>query len=103
MSLDWQYFFSLFTLSAFYEACVVVILLSVLAWTIGAVLGFVVACAKLSDKKWLSIPTSVFVWFFRSVPLLVVLVFVYNMPQLFPSTGAYLGVPFLRVSQLGCY
>lgn len=94
MSLDWQYFFSLFTLSAFYEACVVVILLSVLAWTIGAVLGFVVACAKLSDKKWLSIPTSVFVWFFRSVPLLVVLVFVYNMPQLFPSTGAYLGVPF---------
>jgi len=94
MSLDWQYFFSLFTVYDFYEACVVVIILSVLAWTIGAVLGFIIACCKLSEKKWLSIPTSVFVWFFRSVPLLVVLVFVYNMPQLFPSTGAYLGIPF---------
>ncbi|MFQ3220787.1 MAG: polar amino acid transport system permease protein [Bermanella sp.] len=94
MSLDWEYFFSLFTVSAFYEACVIVIILSVLAWSIATVLGFFVACGKLSEKKWLSIPTSVFVWFFRSVPLLVVLVFVYNMPQLFPSTGAYLGVPF---------
>jgi len=94
MSLDWEYFFSLFTVAAFYEACVVVIILSVLSWGLGTVLGFVVACGKLSEKKWLSIPTSVFVWFFRSVPLLIVLVFVYNMPQLFPSTGAYLGVPF---------
>ena len=94
MSLDWVYFFSLFSVSAFYEACVVVIILSVLAWSIGAVLGFVVACGKLSEKKWLSLPTSLFIWFFRSVPLLIVLVFVYNMPQLFPSTSAYLGVPF---------
>ncbi len=94
MSLDWQYFFSLFTMSAFYEACVVVIVLSILAWVIGAVLGFVIACGKLSEKRWLSVPTSLFIWFFRSVPLLVVLVFVYNMPQLFPSTGAFLGVPF---------
>ena len=94
MSLDWEYFFSLFTMSAFYEACVIVIILSVLAWSFGAVFGFVVACGKLSEKKWLSIPTSLFIWFFRSVPLLIVLVFVYNMPQLFPSTSAYLGVPF---------
>ncbi len=95
MSLDWEYFFSLFTMSAFYHACVTVIVLSTLSWALGAVLGFVVACGKLSTKKWLSLPTSLFVWFFRSVPLLVVLVFVYNMPQLFPSTGAYLGVPFI--------
>lgn len=95
MSLDWDYFFSLFTMSAFYDACVTVIILSTLSWALGAVLGFVVACAKLSEKKWLSVPTGLYVWFFRSVPLLVVLVFVYNMPQLFPSTGAYLGVPFI--------
>ena len=95
MSLDWEYFISLFSMSAFYRACVTVITLSVLSWTLGAILGFVFASAKLSDKKWISIPTSVYIWFFRSVPLLVVLVFVYNMPQLFPSTGAYLGVPFI--------
>lgn len=95
MSLDWEYFFSLFTMSTFYRACVTVITLSILSWTLGAILGLIIASAKLSDKKWISIPTSVYIWFFRSVPLLVVLVFVYNMPQLFPSTGAYLGVPFI--------
>lgn len=95
MSLDWDYFFSLFTMASFYKACLIVISLSLLAWALGVVLGFVVACAKISKNPWLSKPTSVYVWFFRSVPLLVLLVFVYNMPQLFPSTGAYLGVPFI--------
>jgi polar amino acid transport system permease protein len=94
MSLDWEYFFSLFTMSAFYRACVTVIVLSTLGWFFGLVLGFVVACAKMSTHRWLNIPAGVFIWFFRSVPLLVVLVFVYNMPQLFPSTGPFLGVPF---------
>ena len=94
MSLDWEYFFSLFTMSAFYSACVTVIVLSTLGWFLGLVLGFVVACAKMSSHPWLNLPAGVFIWFFRSVPLLVVLVFVYNMPQLFPSTGPFLGVPF---------
>ncbi|AEF54338.1 amino acid ABC transporter permease/ATP-binding protein [Marinomonas posidonica] len=95
MSLDWEYFFSLFTMSAFYSACVTVIILSTLGWFLGLVLGFVVACAKMSSSRWLNLPAGVFIWFFRSVPLLVVLVFVYNMPQLFPSTGPFLGVPFI--------
>jgi len=95
MSLDWEYFFSLFTMIAFWKACVTVVLISTLAWGIGLVLGFFVASAKMSSHRWLNIPAKVFVWFFRSVPLLVVLVFVYNLPQLFPSTGAFLGVPFI--------
>ncbi len=32
---------------------------------------------------------------FRSVPLMVLLVFVYNLPQLFPVTQPLLGVPFI--------
>ncbi|ADZ91923.1 amino acid ABC transporter permease/ATP-binding protein [Marinomonas mediterranea] len=95
MSLDWEYFFSLFTMSAFYRACVTVVVLSTSAWFLGLLLGFLVACAKMSTTRWLTIPSGIFIWFFRSVPLLVVLVFVYNMPQLFPSTGPYLGVPFI--------
>ena len=95
MSLDWEYFFSLFTMSAFWKACVTVVLISTLSWGIGLVLGFFIASAKMSSHKWLNLPAKTFVWFFRSVPLLVVLVFVYNLPQLFPSTGAFLGVPFI--------
>ncbi|MCV2403537.1 amino acid ABC transporter permease [Marinomonas sp. C2222] len=94
MNLDWGYFFSLFTMSAFYQACVTVITLSTLGWFFGLILGFVTACAKMSTSRWLNIPAGVFIWFFRSVPLLVVLVFVYNLPQLFPATGPFLGVPY---------
>ncbi len=95
MSLDWGYFFSLFTMSAFWRACVTVVTISTLSWVIGLVLGFLVASAKMSESRWLSVPAKVYVWFFRSVPLLVVLVFTYNLPQLFPATQPVLGVPYL--------
>ena len=95
MNLDWDYFFSLFSLAAFWQACVTVVILSTLSWCIGLVLGFLLATAKMSGNRWFTAPTGVYIWFFRSVPLMVVLVFVYNLPQLFPSTGSVLGVPFI--------
>jgi polar amino acid transport system permease protein len=94
MTFDWTYFFSLFSVYSFWRASVVVIILSTLSWGLGLVLGFLVASAKMSSKRWISYPASTYIWFFRSVPLLVLLVFVYNLPQLLPSTGAFLGVPF---------
>ncbi|ODC03534.1 amino acid ABC transporter permease/ATP-binding protein [Terasakiispira papahanaumokuakeensis] len=95
MPFEWPYFFSLFTLQSFWEACITVIQLSGLSWLIGLVLGFILANAKMSPKPWLRWPAAVYVWFFRSVPLLVLLVFVYNLPQLLPFTRDVLGVPFM--------
>ncbi len=57
-------------------------------------LGFVLASAKLSSVRWLRIPASLYIWFFRSIPLLVLVVFVYNLPQLLPGAGPVLSVPF---------
>jgi polar amino acid transport system permease protein len=62
---------------------VTVIVVSSLSWFIGLVLGFLLACAKLSGPRWLKVPVELYIWFFRSVPLMVLLVFVYNLPQLF--------------------
>ncbi|WP_435609428.1 amino acid ABC transporter permease/ATP-binding protein [Pseudomonas knackmussii] len=95
MQFDWSYFFSLFSLPDFWKACVTVIELSALTWLIGMVLGFLLACAKLSGSRWLRVPTALYIWFFRSVPLLVLVVFVYNLPQLFPASGALLSNPFI--------
>lgn len=95
MNLDWNYFFSLFSMASFWHACVTVVLLSTLSWGIGLVLGFLLACAKMSTHRWLRWPAGVYIWFFRSVPLLVVLVFVFNLPQLFPLTQPVLGIPFV--------
>ncbi|AIR62458.1 amino acid ABC transporter permease/ATP-binding protein [Klebsiella sp. Ap-873] len=95
MAFDWGYFFSLFSIGAFWQACVTVIFVSSLSWSIGLVLGFLLACAKLSAPRWIKIPVELYIWFFRSVPLMVLLVFVYNLPQLFPVTQPLLGVPFI--------
>ena len=95
MEFDWGYFFSLFSVGAFWQACVTVVVVSSLSWFIGLILGFLLACAKLSGPRWLKIPVELYIWFFRSVPLMVLLVFVYNLPQLFPATQPLLGVPFI--------
>jgi polar amino acid transport system permease protein len=95
MEFDWGYFFSLFSVGAFWQACITVIVVSSLSWFIGLVLGFLLACAKLSGPRWLKVPVELYIWFFRSVPLMVLLVFVYNLPQLFPVTQPLLGIPFI--------
>lgn len=35
-----------------------------------------------------------YTWFFRSLPLLVLLIFVYNFPQLLPTASGFLSSPF---------
>jgi polar amino acid transport system permease protein len=94
MHYDFPYLLSLFALPAFWQACVTVVELSALSWLTGLVLGFLLASAKLSHSRWLSLPAAVYIWFFRSVPLLVLVVFVYNLPQLFPASGVALSHPF---------
>ena len=70
MHYDFPYLLSLFALPAFWQACVTVVELSALSWLTGLVLGFLLASAKLSRARWLSMPAAVYIWFFRSVPLL---------------------------------
>jgi polar amino acid transport system permease protein len=94
MHYDFSYFLSLFSLPDFWEASLTVVELSAFSWLTGLVLGFLLASAKLSASRWLSIPAGLYIWFFRSVPLLVLVVFVYNLPQLFPATGIALSHPF---------
>jgi His/Glu/Gln/Arg/opine family amino acid ABC transporter permease subunit len=95
MELDWSYFFSLFSMGAFWRACLTVIALSTLSWLLGMVLGFVLASARLSKRAGLRLLAGLYIWFFRSVPLLVLLVFIYNLPQIFPASGVLLAIPFV--------
>ncbi len=94
MHFDFSYFLSLFAFPAFWQACLTVIELSALSWLLGLLLGFPLAAAKRSQLRWVSVPAAAYVWFFRSVPLLVLIVFVYNLPQMFPATGVALSHPF---------
>ncbi len=95
MTFNWAYFFSLFSMGAFWQACVTVVELSVLSWLAGLVLGFIMASTRISGPVWLKSISQTYIWLFRSVPLLVLVVFVYNLPQLFPATGGILGNAFI--------
>lgn len=95
MELDRTYFFSLFSMGAFYRASLTVVLLGSASWLLGLIFGFALAQAEASRLPWLRWPAKLYVWLFRSVPLLVLLVFVYNLPQIFAFTRPILGEPFL--------
>src|SRR5699024_7104022 len=50
--------------------------------------------AKQSTIKPINWVANTYIWFFRSLPLLVLLVFVYNLPQIFPASSVLLRSPF---------
>ncbi|RLM28268.1 amino acid ABC transporter permease/ATP-binding protein [Brenneria alni] len=94
MIFDWAYFFSLFSMRSFWQASVTVVELSVLSWLISLALGFIMASVRQSGPVWLRGVSQIYIWLFRSVPLLVLVVFVYNLPQMLPATGSVLGNAF---------
>ncbi|WP_147199874.1 amino acid ABC transporter permease/ATP-binding protein [Pantoea sp. MBD-2R] len=94
MTFDWNYLLSLFTDTDFWLASWTVCKLSLASWAISIVLGFVLALGKQASRRWLSVPARVYIWLFRSLPLLVLLIFVYNLPQAMPASSALLSDPF---------
>ncbi len=66
MAFDWGYFFSLFSIGAFWQACVTVIVISTLSWGIGLVVGFLLACAKLSARAGSRSPSNSISGFFAA-------------------------------------
>jgi len=66
--------------------------LTVLAMLIGILLGVVLAIMRQSPNPIVSGASWLYIWFFRGTPLLVQLLFWYNLASLFPVIN--LGVPF---------
>lgn len=95
MAFDWSYTIGLLWSRDFWNATLMVIELSVATWVLAVVLGFFVALAHRSNLLAVRRAAALYVWFFRSLPLLVLLIFVYNLPQAFPSTSALLSIPFV--------
>ena len=94
MTFDWNYMLGLLGDAEFWRATWTVIKLSTLTWVLSIALGFLLALAKQSKHGLLSMPARGYIWLFRSLPLLVLLIFIYNLPQAFPSTSTILADPF---------
>ncbi|MBT2520168.1 amino acid ABC transporter permease/ATP-binding protein [Arthrobacter sp. ISL-28] len=93
--MDWKYTISLLGYGPFWEAALKVVQLSLLAWMISTVLGMLVALGRQSKFRVLSAALGTYVWLFRSLPLLVLLIFVYNAPSAFPELKPIVGDPFV--------
>src|SRR3984885_381805 len=94
MIFDWHYALSLLADKAFWSASWRVVELSMATWVIGIVAGFLLALGKQSRIAPLRVACSAYIWLFRSLPLLVLLIFVYNLPQVFPASSMVLADPF---------
>jgi polar amino acid transport system permease protein len=69
--------------------------LTVASMIIGIALGVVLAVMRLSPNPIVSGASWLYIWFFRGTPLLVQILFWYNVAALFPAPGGIgLGVPF---------
>ncbi|MGI3166884.1 amino acid ABC transporter permease [Pseudooceanicola sp. 200-1SW] len=67
--------------------------LTALTIVLGFVLGTLLAVARLSKNPVLQAVSFLYVWFFRSVPLLVLILFTFNVAYLLPEIR--LGLPLL--------
>jgi polar amino acid transport system permease protein len=66
--------------------------LTVIAMVIGILLGVVLAIMRLSPNPLVSGGSWLYIWFFRGTPVLVQLLFWYNIAALYPKIG--IGIPF---------
>jgi polar amino acid transport system permease protein len=72
---------------------VITIELTVIAMVIGILLGVVLAVMRLSPNHIVSGASWLYIWFFRGTPVLVQLLFWYDISYLYPTLT--LGIPFL--------
>jgi polar amino acid transport system permease protein len=68
------------------------LMLTVVAQALGIAVGIALAIMRLSPNPVLSRCAWVYIWFFRGTPLLVQLIFWYNLSALYPSIS--FGIPF---------
>ena len=68
------------------------VVLTVISMIAGVALGTVLAVMRISDNPIVSRVSQGYIWFFRGTPVLVQLIFWYNIAALYPTVS--IGIPF---------
>lgn len=84
-NFEWKVVLQWFTEGSVMKGLQVTLGLTVVSMILGTLLGLVLAVWRLSENKLLSGISSLYIWFFRGTPLLVQLIFWYNLSTLFPA------------------
>ncbi|WP_327167427.1 amino acid ABC transporter permease [Streptomyces subrutilus] len=91
-AFQWGVVGEYFTTSAVLDGLLLTLWLTGAVMVLGFLLGTVLAVMRLSDNPVLRTLSWGYVWIFRSTPLLVQLLFWFNIGALYPTLG--LGIPF---------
>ena len=82
-SIVWEFFFSFRVL----DGLMLTLELTVIAMSIGIVLGVVLAVMRLSPNPLVAGAAWFYIWFFRGTPVLVQIIFWFNITALYPVIG----------------
>lgn len=91
-TIEWQVVGHYFTAKSILLGVIRTLELTVIGMVIGVVLGVLLALMRLSNSVLLKAATSLFLWFFRGTPLLVQILFWFNLASFIKHIS--IGVPF---------
>ncbi|CAK6495159.1 hypothetical protein PANNVG_02516 [Pantoea sp. Nvir] len=83
-NFEWKVVLQWFTEASVLKGLEVTLGLTLVSMILGTGLGLLLAVWRLSENRLLSGLASLYIWFFRGTPLLVQLIFWYNLSTLFP-------------------
>jgi len=88
------------TTSAVLQGLVMTLELTAIAMVVGVIIGIVLAIMRMSESSVVSSVAWAYIWFFRGTPVLVQLLFWYNLSYLFPhvTVGLPFGPAFLHLN-----
>lgn len=91
-TIEWSVVGHYFTASSIMIGAARTLELTVIGMAIGVTLGTILALMRLSASALLNVTSGVYVWFFRGTPLLVQILFWFNLASFMKSIS--IGVPF---------
>lgn len=96
MDFEWDIFTAALTSSAFLRGALLSVALAVCAMVLASIIGFGVALLRIASNRFATAVGGVYVWFFRAIPTLLVLLLIWNAgPQLLPALRDDWFTPFL--------
>jgi polar amino acid transport system permease protein len=99
MTFDPDIFFTQLLNPAYLWGALTSIGVAVFSLLIAILLGFLLAVGRTSKNSYLRGPSHLYVWFFRALPALLVLLIMWNaLPQLIPALRADWYTPFIAAS-----
>ena len=94
---QWDVVAQYFTAATVLKGLVLTLVLTALTMFFGTILGLVIAILRVSKVRPVMLLASGYITFFRGTPVLVQLIFWFNIAALYPNIS--IGIPFTDISQ----